>query len=76
MDTDSFYLSMSGDSLDKIVKPGMRHVYEADKKNWLVTDELSERTPGLLNPGPVGTGGVWLTANCYLVQDQNNYRKQ
>ena len=33
MDTDSFYLAMSGDSLDEIVRPGMKQAYEADKKN-------------------------------------------
>ena len=32
MDTDSFYLAMSGDSLDEIFKPWMKQVYEADKK--------------------------------------------
>ena len=35
MDTDSFYLAMSGDSLDEIVRPEIKQVYEADKKNWL-----------------------------------------
>ena len=33
---------MSFDSLDEIVKSGMKQAYEADKKNWLVTDEFSE----------------------------------
>ena len=32
MDTDSFYLAMSGDSLDEIVKLKMKQAYEADKK--------------------------------------------
>ena len=44
IDTDSHYLAMSGDSLDDIVRPGMKHAYEADRKNWLVTDEFSKRT--------------------------------
>ena len=38
MDTDSFYLAMSGDSLDEIVNPEMKQAYEADKKNWLAKD--------------------------------------
>ena len=33
MDTDSFYLAMSGDSLDEIVEPEMKQAFEADKKN-------------------------------------------
>ena len=36
IDTDSFYLAMSGDSLD-------------EKKNWLATDKFSERTPVYLS---------------------------
>ena len=57
MDTDSFYLAMSGDSLDE-----MKQAYEADKKNWVATDKFSEKTPGLLEPEFVGTKNVWLTA--------------
>ena len=70
MDTDSFYLAIRGDSLDEIVKPEMKQVYEADKKNWLATENFSERTPGLFKPEFVGTRGVWLTAKCYLVQNE------
>ena len=54
MDTDLFYLAMSGDSLDEIVRPEMKQAYEADKKNWLATDKFSERTPGLCKPEFVG----------------------
>ena len=75
MDTDSFYLAMSGDSLDEIVRPEMRQTYEADKKNWLATDKFSERTPGLFKPEFVGTRGVRLTAKCYLVQNEVNEDK-
>ena len=42
MDTGSFYLAMSGDYLDEIVKPKMRQVYEADKKNWLAIGKFSK----------------------------------
>ena len=76
MDTDSFYLVMSGDSLDDIIKPGMKQAYETDKKNWFATDKFSERTPGLFKLEFVGTRGVWLTAKCFLVQNeagQNRY---
>ena len=66
MDADSFYLAMSGDILNDIVKPEMKEAYGADKKNWLVTDKISERTPGLFKLEFVGTRGVWLTAKCYL----------
>ena len=75
MDTDSFYLAISGDSLDDIVRPEMKQAHEADKKNWLATDKFSERTPGLFKPEFVGTRGVWLTAKCYLVQNGANENK-
>ena len=41
MDTDSIYLAMSDDSLDKIVKPEMKQAYEADKKNCLQQSNLA-----------------------------------
>ena len=67
MATDSFYLAMSGDSLDETAKP---EAYEANKKNWLATDKFSERTPDLLKSEFVGTRGVWVTAKCYLAQNK------
>ena len=75
MDTDLFYLAVSGDSLDEIVRPEMKQAYEADKKNWLTTDKFSERTPGLFKRASVGTRGMWLTAKCYLVQNEVNENK-
>ena len=66
MDTNSFYLAMSGDCLDEVVKPEIRRAYELDKKNWLVKDEFSVRTLNLFNPEFVVTRGVWLTSKCYL----------
>ena len=75
MDADSFYLAMSGDILNDIVKPEMKEAYGADKKNWLVTDKISERTPGLFKLEFVGTRGVWLTVKCYLVQNKYIWKK-
>ena len=64
MDTNSFYLAMSGDSLDEIANPEMKQAYKAEKKNWIATDKFSDRTPGLFKPEFVGTRGVWLTEKC------------
>ena len=33
MDTDPFYLAMSGDTSDTIAKPGLRQANEINKKN-------------------------------------------
>ena len=75
IDTDSFYLAISGDSLDETIRPKIKQEYEAGKKNWLATDKFSERTPVLFKPEFVGTRGVWLTAKCYLVQNEPNEDK-
>ena len=75
MNTDSFYLAMSGDSLDDIVKPEMKQAYEAEKKNWLVTDEFSKRTPCFFKLEFVGTRGAWFTTKCYLVQNKAGKNK-
>ena len=72
MDTDSFYLAMSSDSLHEIFRPEIKQAYEADEKNWLVTGKFSERTPGLFKPEFIGTSGVWLTAKRCLVQNEAN----
>ena len=66
MDTDSFYLALSGNSLDDIVKASLKKEYLSDKTNWLATDKFSERTPGLFKLEFVGTRGVWLTQNFIL----------
>ena len=41
MDTDSFYLAISGESLDDVIKPELRAEYEAEKSKWLATDKYS-----------------------------------
>ena len=47
--TDSFYLSMSGNSLDEIVKPEMKQAYEADKKIGSQQVNLAREHPAYLN---------------------------
>ena len=67
MDTDSFYLALSGESLRDVVKPELLEKYDKEVGKWLATDKFSERTPGLFKPEFVGTRRVWLTAKRYLV---------
>ena len=50
MDKDSFYLAISGDSLDDIVTPEIKKAYETYKEDRLVIDQFSKRTPGLFRP--------------------------
>ena len=69
MDTDSLYLSISGEFSDDIAKPRLRQAYEVNKKNWLATEKFSKRITGLFKSDGVGTRGVWPAAKCYLVQN-------
>ena len=47
MDNDSFYMALSAEDFDDIIKPEMKELYKEEKKKWLVTDEYSKRVPGL-----------------------------
>ena len=48
MDTDSFYMALSANDFDEIIKPEMKELYKEEKKNWLVTDEYSKEFHGYL----------------------------
>ena len=67
MDTDSFYMALSANDFDDIIKPEMKELYsEAEKKNWLVTDEYSKRVPGLFKVEFQGKRMIALTSKCYF----------
>ena len=74
MDTDSFYMALSANDFDDIIKPEMKELYfgdgaqlgsEAEKKNWLVTHEYSKRVPGLFKAEFQGKRMIALTSKCY-----------
>ena len=67
MDTDSFYMALSANDFDDIIKPEMKELYsEAEKKNWLVTDVYSKRVPGLFKAEFQGKRMIALTSKCYF----------
>ena len=65
MDTDSFYMALSANDFDDIIKPEMKELYKEEKKNWLVTDEYSKRVPGLFKAEFQGKRMIALTSKCY-----------
>ena len=69
MDTDSYYMGLSSDKIDDIVKTGLKTMYNSDKQNWVVTDDYSKRTPGLFKPEFIGVRGVFNSSKCYIVQN-------
>ena len=66
MDTDSFYMALSANDFDDIIKPEMKELYKEEKKNWLVTDEYSKRVPGLFKAEFQGKRMIALTSKCYF----------
>ena len=69
MDTDSFYMALSSDDFDEIIKPEMKELYKEEKKKWLVTDEYSKRVPGLFKPEFKGKRMIALTSKCYYADN-------
>ena len=69
MDTDSFYIALSAEDFDDIIKPEMKELYKEEKKNWLVTDEYSKRVPGLFKPEFRGKRMIALTSKCYFADN-------
>ena len=49
MDTDSFYLEMSGDSLEEIAKPEMKQTYEDSRKIGSQRTNLAREHPAYLS---------------------------
>ncbi len=53
MDTDSAYIAISGESVEELVKPGLKEAFENDKCNWFPHSDTTEhakydrRKPGL-----------------------------
>ena len=66
MDTDSFYMALSANDFDEIIKPEMKELYKEEKKNWLVTDEYSKSVPGLFKAEFQGKRMIALTSKCYF----------
>ena len=69
MDTDSFYMALSANDFDEIIKPEMKELYKEEKKNWLVTDEYSKRVPGLFKAEFKGKRMIALTSKCYFADN-------
>ena len=72
MDTDSFYMALSANDFDDIIKPEMKELYKEEKKNWLVTDEYSKRVPGLFKAEFQGKRMIALTSKCYFADSRGD----
>ena len=75
MDTDSFYMALSANDFDDIIKPDLKELYKDEKPNWLVTDEYSKRVPGLFKPEFKGKRMIALTSKCYYADNGDSKAK-
>ena len=75
MDTDSFYMALSAEDFDDIIKPEMKELYKEEKKKWLVTDEYSKRVQGLFKPEFKGKRMIALTSKCYYADNGGSNKK-
>ena len=71
MDTDSAYIAITGESVESLVKPELRHEYEQDKANWFPRTDTPElkafdkRMPGLFKEEWSGDGIIGLCSKTY-----------
>ncbi len=73
MDTDSAYIAISGDSIEKLVRPELKEKFNGEKSNWFPRTDTSEhrgydkRTPGLFKVEWEGDG---IVALCWGSKDK------
>ena len=78
MDTDSAYMALSGESVESLVKPELRAVFEADKNNWFPRTDTPEhrandkRKPGLFKEEWNGDGMIGLCSKTYYCFGEKN----
>jgi hypothetical protein len=44
MDTDTAYIAFSADTLEEVIKPNLRQLYDIGKKNWFPRTDTPEHT--------------------------------
>jgi len=76
MDTDSFYMAISGDRLEDIVRPEQKQEFEAEKNQWLSWDKWSGRTPGLFKLECEGSRMIALCSKCYYIDEAEGEKKK
>ena len=65
MDIDSFYMAISGNSINETVRLELRGEYD----KFLSTSNYHDRTPGLFKAEFQGTRMITLTSKCYYAED-------
>jgi hypothetical protein len=45
MDTDTAYIAFSADTLEEVIKPNLRQLYDIGKKNWFPRTDTPKSPP-------------------------------
>ena len=75
MDTDSLYMALSADTIEKAVRPERRAEFKACQRQWLAWDKWSNRTPGLFKLEFEGRRAIALCSKCYFVECDDGGKK-
>jgi len=76
MDTDSYYMAISGERLKDIIRPELKAELETEKNQWLAWDKWSGRTPGLFKLEFKGLRMIALCLKCYYADDGEGGEKK
>ena len=78
MDTDSNYLAISGENIEKVVGPELHEKFETCRKQRLAWDKWSGRTPGLFKLAFVIDGDrvIALCSKAYYVDGERSEGKR
>ncbi|XP_069106330.1 uncharacterized protein [Argopecten irradians] len=74
MDTDSYYMALSGECLEDLIRPELKDEFVREKNHWFPRTDTPEaraytkRTPGLFKVEMTGQSMVCLCAKTYAVQ--------
>ena len=68
MDTDSAYIAIASDSIEKVIKPDLRHEYYANWGKWLPAEACPEHQKGFIETKLAGL--QWMPEPCCIAQQK------
>jgi len=76
MDTDSYYMAISAERLEDIVRPELQTEFEAKKQEWLAWDKSSGRSPGIFKLECEGSRMISLCSKCHYIDELEGEKKK
>ena len=72
MDTDSAYIALASDSIEKVIKPSLRQEYYTNWGKWLPAEACSEHQKNFIQTKLAGL--QWLPEPCCIAQQKYEHR--